>query len=675
MRLIILACFATFGLFAQPVVEDFASNRRAWPIDDARKIENGVYLITAGNEGSLSVINFYVNAAADFETGVEFSQRGGSDQSAYGLIWNGSDDLYNAVFISPRGEYLFTSGALDQLKGWKKHKAIQEQNNKITVQRAGGKDVLFINDVKIEERKAGILYGQWAGVLMLNQGQVAVDNFYFKQTQSPIFEDKNFLAFKKENLGDRVNSNYDDLGPIISTDGKTLYFARQNVEGNVGGINDTEDVWHSSFEKGMWGFARNMGKPINSKEPDNLVAVGADNNTMLFKLSDGLAFRYRSQTGWTDYERLNLPLRDESNHFVGNLASDGRTLIFSAMMRGNVFYDAKRSENDLYISTRDSLGIWSAPVNLGKVINTMGEESSPFLSADGRTLYFASNGRPGYGDLDIYVSQRKGEGWQDWSEPMNLGPSINSPSFDAYYTIPASGNYAYFVSYDGGFGKADIFRVKLAENVRPKPVVLVHGKVVNKKTNAPVGASIVFEDLAANKKAGEARSDPKTGAYQIVLPFGVNYGFMAKAEGFFSVRENLNTKNMQQFKEIDLDLFLVPIAVGEVVKLNNVFFDPGLSTLQRESFAELNSLAAMMKHNPEIQIEIAGHTDLRGTPEATQKLSEERVASVKEFLVQRGVDASRIKGVGYGATKPVAPSDTEENRLKNRRVEFTIIKK
>jgi outer membrane protein OmpA-like peptidoglycan-associated protein len=632
-------------------------------------------LITAGNEGSLSVINFYVNAAADFETGVEFSQRGGSDQSAYGLIWNGSDDLYNAVFISPRGEYLFTSGALDQLKGWKKHKAIQEQNNKITVQRAGGKDVLFINDVKIEERKAGILYGQWAGVLMLNQGQVAVDNFYFKQTQPPIFEDKNFLAFKKENLGDRVNSNYDDLGPIISTDGKTLYFARQNVEGNVGGINDTEDVWHSSFEKGMWGFARNMGKPINSKEPDNLVAVGADNNTMLFKLSDGLAFRYRSQTGWTDYERLNLPLRDESNHFVGNLASDGRTLIFSAMMRGNVFYDAKRSENDLYISTRDSLGIWSAPVNLGKVINTMGEESSPFLSADGRTLYFASNGRPGYGDLDIYVSQRKGEGWQDWSEPMNLGPSINSPSFDAYYTIPASGNYAYFVSYDGGFGKADIFRVKLAENVRPKPVVLVHGKVVNKKTNAPVGASIVFEDLAANKKAGEARSDPKTGAYQIVLPFGVNYGFMAKAEGFFSVRENLNTKNMQQFKEIDLDLFLVPIAVGEVVKLNNVFFDPGLSTLQRESFAELNSLAAMMKHNPEIQIEIAGHTDLRGTPEATQKLSEERVASVKDFLVQRGVDASRIKGVGYGATKPVAPSDTEENRLKNRRVEFTIIKK
>jgi outer membrane protein OmpA-like peptidoglycan-associated protein len=675
MRLIILACFATFGLFAQPVVEDFATNRRAWPTDDARKIENGVYLITAGNEGSLSVINFYVNAAADFETGVEFSQRGGSDQSAYGLIWNGSDDLYNAVFISPRGEYLFTSGALDQLKGWKKHKAIQEQNNKITVQRAGGKDVLFINGVKIEERKAGILYGQWAGVLMLNQGQVAVDNFYFKQTQSPIFEDKNFLAFKKENLGDRVNSNFDDLGPIISTDGKTLYFARQNVEGNVGGINDTEDVWHSSFEKGMWGFARNMGKPINSKEPDNLVAVGADNNTMLFKLSDGLAFRYRSQTGWTDYERLNLPLRDESNHFVGNLASDGRTLIFSAMMRGNVFYDAKRSENDLYISTRDSLGIWSAPVNLGKVINTMGEESSPFLSADGRTLYFASNGRPGYGDLDIYVSQRKGEGWQDWSEPMNLGPSINSPSFDAYYTIPASGNYAYFVSYDGGFGKADIFRVKLAENVRPKPVVLVHGKVVNKKTNAPVGASIVFEDLAANKKAGEARSDPKTGAYQIVLPFGVNYGFMAKAEGFFSVRENLNTKNMQQFKEIDLDLFLVPIAVGEVVKLNNVFFDPGLSTLQRESFAELNSLAAMMKHNPEIQIEIAGHTDLRGTPEATQKLSEERVASVKDFLVQRGVDASRIKGVGYGATKPVAPSDTEENRLKNRRVEFTIIKK
>ena len=677
MKLLIFSSISvlfSLGAWAQ-VQEDFATNKRVWPVDDERKMENGMYLISSKNEGNQADINFYIDPTADFEVGIELSQRGGSDQSIYGLMWSSSDEQYNAFIISPQGEYLIVSGSIGVLKGWKKTKAIQEQNNKLVVQHSAGKDIFLINDIKVEERKAAPAFGQWNGVLTLNQVKIAVDNFYFKQAQSAIQDDKNFSAFKKENLGDRVNSNFDDLGPIISTDGKTLYFARQNVEGNVGGITDAEDIWFSSFEKGMWGFARNMGKPINSPAPDNLIAVGSDNNTMLFKLPDGLAFRYRAQNGWTDYEQMNLNLNNESDHFVGSLSSDGNTLIFSAMMRSNLFYDAKRMENDLFVSTRDSLGKWSNPINLGNAINTAGEESSPFLSADGKTLYFATNGRPGYGDLDIFISQRTGDGWKDWSEPLNLGASINSPSFDAYYTIPAAGNYAYFVSYDGGFGKADIFRVKLGESVRPKPVVLVHGKVVNKKTNLPVGASIVFEDLSTNKKAGEARSDPKTGAYQIVLPFGANYGFMAKAEGFFSVRENLNTKGMQQFKELDLDLFLVPIEIGETVKLNNVFFDPGLATLQRESFAELNSLAAMMKHNGEIQIEIGGHTDLRGTAEATQKLSEDRVASVKEYLVQRGVGANRIIGVGYGATKPVAPSDTEENRLKNRRVEFKIVKK
>jgi outer membrane protein OmpA-like peptidoglycan-associated protein len=657
------------------IQEDFSTNKRIWPVDEDRRMENGAYFISSGNDGSQATINFFVDPASDFEVGVELSQRGGSDQSVYGLMWNSGEEVYNAFIISPAGEYLILSGALGQLKGWKKSKAIQEQNNKLVVQHTAGKDIFFINDVKVEERKSLPMLGQWAGLLALSQVQFTADNFFFKQNQAPVQDDKNFSTFKKENLGDRVNSNQDDLGPIISTDGKTLYFARQNVSGNVGGEDDGEDIWFSVFEKGMWGFARNMGKPINSPAPDNLVAVGSDNNTMLFKLQDGLAFRYRSQNGWTDLEKMNLSLDNESDHFVGSLSSDGSTLIFSAMTRSNLFYDPKREENDLYVSTRDSTGQWSNPLNLGATINTTGEESSPFLSADGRTLYFATNGRPGYGDLDIFISQRKGDDWKEWSEPLNLGSSINSPSFDAYYTIPAAGNFAYFVSYDGGFGRADIFRVKLGEGVRPKPVVLVHGKVVNKKTNLPVGASIVFEDLGTNHKAGEARSDPKTGAYQIVLPFGVNYGFMAKSDGFFSVRENLNTKSMQQFKELDLDLFLVPIEVGETVKLNNVFFDPGLSTLQRESFAELNSLAAMMKHNPEIQIEIAGHTDLRGTPEATQQLSEDRVAAVKEYLVQRGIATERIVGVGYGATKPVAPSDTEENRLKNRRVEFKIIKK
>jgi outer membrane protein OmpA-like peptidoglycan-associated protein len=657
-----------------PISEDFTSNKRAWPVDEIRTIQNGVYVLNSPEEGLLNTINFFFDDQSDYEISIDLKQLGGMDGSIYGLVWSSGLEQTNVFLISPSG-YLIASGPLGEWKGWKKTKAVQPESNSLKIQKTDGRELFFINDIKVEERKPAPYFGHWAGILTMDQMKLEADNFYFKQSQAEIRLDNNFSAFKKENLGDRVNSIHDDLGPIISTDGKTLFFARQRVPENVGGEKDDEDVWYSKFEKGLWGFGRNMGKPINSSAPDNLVAVGSDNNTMLFNLPDGLAFRYRSQNGWSDLEKLNLGFQNESHNFVGTLSSDGRALIFSAMLKSNLYYDSRREENDLFVSLRDSSGLWSAPINIGPAVNTPGEESSPFLTADGQTLFFASNGRPGYGDLDIFVVQRKGEGWKEWSEPLNLGPTINSPAFDAYYTIPASGNYAYLVSYDGGFGGADIFRVKLSESVRPRPVFLVHGKVYNKKTMLPVGSSIFFEDLSTGKRAGEARSDPKTGDYQIVLPSGSKYGFMARSEGFFSVRENLNTINMETFKEVDLDLFLVPIEVGEKMKLNNVFFDAGLSTLQRESYAELNNLALLMKQNPSLHIELEGHTDNRGTEDVLQILSEDRIASVKNYLIQRGVDPERMTGFGYGSSRPLAPSDTEENRLKNRRVEFKIIKK
>jgi outer membrane protein OmpA-like peptidoglycan-associated protein len=329
----------------------------------------------------------------------------------------------------------------------------------------------------------------------------------------------------------------------------------------------------------------------------------------------------------------------------------------------------------LYVSVKDKLNKWSVPINLGKTINTAGDETSPFLSADGKTLYFASDGRPGYGYQDIFFSKRNGESWTDWTKPLNLGSGVNTPGFDAYYTLPASGDYAYFVSYDKGYGKADIFRTKLHDDVKPNPVILVKGLVLNNTTKAPLGAIIHFENLTTGIEIGEARSDPKTGAYQIILPYGVHYGVRANVNGFYSVHENLELQQNAQYNEVSKDLLMVPIEIGETVKLNNVFFEAGLATLRSESYPELDRLVNILKENPGIHIELAGHTDNKGNADALMKLSLDRVIAVEDYLVKNGIDTNRISGQGFGATNPIAPSDTEENSRLNRRVEFKITKK
>ncbi|MFN8886119.1 MAG: OmpA family protein, partial [Cyclobacteriaceae bacterium] len=244
-----------------------------------------------------------------------------------------------------------------------------------------------------------------------------------------------------------------------------------------------------------------------------------------------------------------------------------------------------------------------------------------------------------------------------------------------YYTIPASGDYAYFVSYDQGFGKADIFRMKLQQYTRPSAVTLVKGRVLNSKTGAPLAASIHFENLRTRRDVGEARSDPRTGMYQIVLPYGINYGVRASRSDYYSVHENLELPASAEYKEVQKDLMMIPIEVGETIKLNNVFFEAGLPVLKSESFPELDRLVTILSENPSIFIELEGHTDSRGTADVLLKLSQERVATVQEYLVSHGIGKHRITGNGYGATRPVATGDSEEDRRLNRRVEFKITKK
>ena len=307
-------------------------------------------------------------------------------------------------------------------------------------------------------------------------------------------------------------------------------------------------------------------------------------------------------------------------------------------------------------------------------MNTDKGEHSPYLASDGKTLYYSSNRDGGKGSYDIWMTKRQDDTWTNWSEPENMGSDVNSDDWEGYYTIDAQGKYAYLVSSQNSVGNEDIVRIKLKEEVQPDPVVLIKGKVLNQKDNSPLAATIAYNGLEDGKNYGIARTNPATGEYKIVLPYGRNYDFSANAANFIGVSDNLDLTDVGEYKEIERDLYLVPIEVGSVVRLNNIFFETGHSDLKSESFVELDRVVKVLKDNPNMTIELSGHTDNVGDAGFNKSLSQKRADACKEYLVTKGIDASRLVSKGYGKDKPVADNGTEEGRALNRRVEFTILK-
>jgi OOP family OmpA-OmpF porin len=477
----------------------------------------------------------------------------------------------------------------------------------------------------------------------------------------------------KENLGRGVNSEFDEVYPLISPDGKTLFFDRKDHPYNIG---NRDNIWYSELTPdGKWGVAKNIGTGLNNGYGTFAATITPDGNTLLIggKFSDNykqsIWMVRKTASGWGTPSPVHIDSFYTYHKFMEFcLAADEKTLIISLQR------DDSYGSRDLYACFLEKDGSWSKPKNLGAEINSGGDEGTPFLAADGKTLYFSSDGYSGYGSLDIFLSRRLDDTWQHWSEPENLGSDLNTPDWDAYFTIPASGDYAYFVSNKNSIGALDISRAKLPPSLQPSPVVLVMGKVIDAKTGKPVEATIHYEILPGGREAGLAHSNPVTGEYKISLPSGEHYGFRAESNGYVAVSQNLDIKKIKQYTEIKRDLKLVPMEVGQTVRLNNLFFDFNKSTIQSSSFAELDRLVELLKASPKMEVEISGHTDNVGNDATNKKLSNDRAKAVRDYLVSKSISSGRLKTIGYGKSKPLASNDTEEGRAQNRRVEFTILK-
>ncbi len=518
---------------------------------------------------------------------------------------------------------------------------------------------------------------------------------------------------KVETLGASTNTEFTEIHPVISPDGQSLFFVRVSHPSNNYGKEGSNDVWYSEMTKeDRWTIARKMPNTVNKDRYNDLFSISPDGNSVLIRgiynngrkeNEVGISICKKQGSGWSQPNKLDIPKLDamcKGQFLTAFLSNNGKVLLLA-------FSEKKNSkEDDIYVSLLDKSGKWSKPESLGGDINTSASETTPFLASDNNTLFFASDRKGGEGGFDIWVSKRKGKGWGSWSKPENLGQPSNSKEDELYYTISAAGDYAYFSSKNNSIGKSDIFRIKLKvdeviasdgaaiqastnsvgkpkeekkeeiTSTIPTPVVLYSGIVRDLKTGKPTEAKIIYENLDDGEELGVAYSNPTSGEYKIVLPYGNRYSIRAEVKDYIPVSKNIDLTTKGAFKEIKgEDLALAPIQVGVKVQLYNIFFEFGRATLQTESFFELDRMADVLLQNQNMIIEVQGHTDNVGGDDANLKLSQQRADAVRDYLVKKKVPMERVRSVGLGETKPIATNATTEGQAKNRRVEFEIMRK
>ncbi len=487
-----------------------------------------------------------------------------------------------------------------------------------------------------------------------------------------------------ERLTEKINSPYDEVNPIISPDGKRLYFGRKNDPGNMGGKKDDEDIWYSDWDdaKGEWGLAKNLGSPINNDKPNFMCSITPDGKNVLVgnvynfgpkkvTMEEGVSMVTITPEGWSKPKALRIKGYVNEYKRANYYLCQNRKVMLMAIRADNALGG---DGMDLYVSFLEPDSSWTKPLHTGKVLNSIGNESAPFLAADDKTLFYSSDGFSGYGSDDIYMSRRLDDTWTKWSKPANLGKNINTGQSDIFFTLPANGDYAYFSS--GGNqsnGQLDLYRLRIPDLFKPAPVIEISGRVLDKFSKKPVRAKILYENLSENQELGINESNPSNGAYKIAVPVGANYGYLAQADGYMSVTQSLDATNLEDPQTITQDLYLMPIKRGTQIALNNIFFDYNKTDLNKESFAELNRLVSMMKENPKMKIAIGGHTDSKGSDEYNIKLASDRAEAVQGYLIKKGIAANRMSIKTLGKSDPLtANEESSDGAALNRRVDITF---
>lgn len=481
---------------------------------------------------------------------------------------------------------------------------------------------------------------------------------------------KSPVAFTPKPAGPGINTTDNEYFPALTADGQYLFFTRQIKDPGTKRLQ--EDILVSERENGAWSNAISVSSNVNTPDANQGAhSISPDGRSLYFTICESgggygscdIYVSKRVGNTWGKPTNLGPKINTKYKETQPCISGDGRSLYFVSSRPGG------QGMLDIWVSNMQNDGTWGEPENLGPTVNTPSIDERPYIHPDGETLYFSSDGRPGFGDADIYYTRKNSNGW---STPENLGYPINSYYYEGGIFVSLSGDTAYFATdrftTDNNL---DVYGFEMPIAARPKKVTYITGMVKDKSTNKPMMPLVEFINLNTSETTNLIVPDAKTGEFLLTLPAGSNYGLSINHPGYLFYSYNFPVDKQHNYQKLDIQL--EPISSKIAVVLKNVFYETGDFKLKNESKSELDRLVKFLQVNPTVKLEIAGHTDNVGAETSNLELSQKRANEVVNYLIEAGIDKTRLKAKGYGATQTIADNSTEEGRAQNRRTEVSII--
>lgn len=480
------------------------------------------------------------------------------------------------------------------------------------------------------------------------------------------------LDFKPVKMTPTINNFHVQAYPILTADQQTMiYYVIRTAERNAKG-----DIMISKKENGVWSHPVSISDKINTPMDEGAPTMSADGRALVFAACNrqdavggcDLYISYKEGDQWSEPVNMGREINSTAWDSEPSISADGRTIYFSSERSGG------QGRMDIWYSRLVENGSWSKAQNMGPGINTKGDEVAPFIHASGNTLYYSSNALPGMGGYDVFCTKKIGK---EWSVPKNVGYPINTQDHEGTLFITVDGTKGYYYIYDKKVSvnpPSTLFEFEIPKEIREEnKSTYAKGNVFDAVTKKKLSGKIELIDLSTNQVKQQVYSDPVTGEYMLVLTEGSEYALNVSKEGYLFYSSFFDYKNPAVFNPLALDIPLNPIKQGSSVILNNIFFEHNSYELEDKSTAELDKIVAFMNVNPSVSIELGGHTDDVGSDADNLDLSQKRAKAVYDYLVNAGIPAAKLKYKGYGETKPVMPNTSDENRARNRRIEFKVL--